>query len=209
MEKLKNTMTIPKVSVKDGRATTTSLQVAEYFGKQHKNVLRTIETMECSSEFKGLNFEPFKYKGRQGREYTAYTMTKNGFTFLVFGFTGKIADKFKEAYINAFDEMQAKITSGSTDALPPPDTEIGKGALRIEPKLYTVAGWAKCAGVKITQATSNSMSRQAGKYSRDHGLPIGREYIGGRHPYLNKYVPEVLKMILCNDKIVEDWDKIK
>ena len=35
-----------------------------------------------------------------------YYIAKDGFVFLAMGFTGKIAAKFKEAYINAFNEME-------------------------------------------------------------------------------------------------------
>jgi Rha family phage regulatory protein len=36
-------------------------------------------------------------------------MTKDGFTFLVMGFTGAEAAKFKLAYITAFNDMEAKL----------------------------------------------------------------------------------------------------
>ncbi len=37
--------------------TTTSRKVAEFFGKEHKNVLRDIENIGCSENFRKLNFE--------------------------------------------------------------------------------------------------------------------------------------------------------
>lgn len=37
---------------------TTSMKVAEVFGKEHKNVLRDIDKVVCSDEFRALNFEP-------------------------------------------------------------------------------------------------------------------------------------------------------
>ena len=43
----KITTTNPSVQLVNGRATTTSKQVAEVFGKQHGHVLRDIETL-CS-----------------------------------------------------------------------------------------------------------------------------------------------------------------
>lgn len=46
------------VLLENGHATTTSLIVAEAFGKLHKNVQRAIRDMECSDEFNRLNFEP-------------------------------------------------------------------------------------------------------------------------------------------------------
>ncbi|HGJ5890835.1 MAG TPA: Rha family transcriptional regulator [Arsenophonus apicola] len=40
-----------------------------------------------------------------------YEMTKNGFIFLVMGFTGKKAAQFKEAYIAEFDKMESELNS--------------------------------------------------------------------------------------------------
>ena len=37
--------------------TTTSRKVAEVFGKRHDNVLRDIENLGCSDNFRKLNFE--------------------------------------------------------------------------------------------------------------------------------------------------------
>ena len=45
------------VSVDSGNVFTTSRTVAELFGKRHGNVLRDIENLDCSDEFKRLNFE--------------------------------------------------------------------------------------------------------------------------------------------------------
>lgn len=41
----------------NGGNVTTSILVAEVFGKEHKNVLRDIESLHCSDEFRRLNFE--------------------------------------------------------------------------------------------------------------------------------------------------------
>ncbi len=92
---------------------TTSLDVAQKFGKMHKNVLRAIEKLECSPEFARLNFEPSKYDVEGGkdavREEKMYLITRDGFSFLAMGFTGKKAAIWKEAYINAFNAMERRI----------------------------------------------------------------------------------------------------
>ena len=41
----------------NGTPVTTSNKIANVFGKQHKSVLRAIENLDCSSEFRRLNFE--------------------------------------------------------------------------------------------------------------------------------------------------------
>ncbi len=50
-----------------------------------------------------------EYTDNTGRKLQSYEMTKDGFMFLVMGFTGKKAAAIKEAYINAFNEMKPQI----------------------------------------------------------------------------------------------------
>lgn len=105
------------VSVQDHRAVTTSLQVAEKFGKLHKNVIRSIKSLDCSDKFNRLNFEPAEYIDAKGEKRIMYYMTRDGFTFLAMGFTGKVAASFKEAYIEAFNRMEAALRQEETTAV--------------------------------------------------------------------------------------------
>lgn len=88
-----------------------SLCVAKYFGKNHFHVLRDIESLDCSNEFRQTNFGLTSYKDEQGKKRPCYTMTRDGFTFLVMGYRGKKAAKFKELYIQRFNEMEKTIKS--------------------------------------------------------------------------------------------------
>ncbi len=93
---------------------TTSLKVAEAFGKLHKNILQRIESLDCSAEFASANFSAntrAEQVGDRGakREFKYYEMTKDGFMFLVMGFTGAKAAAIKEAYINAFNWMARQL----------------------------------------------------------------------------------------------------
>lgn len=105
------------VVITDNRAVTTSLKVAEVFGKQHKDVLKAIRNLDCSSDFRECNFAPVEIieknasGGPVNRSY--YTMTRDGFTFLAMGFTGAKAAKFKEDYIAAFNKMEATLKAAS------------------------------------------------------------------------------------------------
>ncbi|MGK5615600.1 Rha family transcriptional regulator, partial [Proteus mirabilis] len=56
------------------------------------------------------NFSLSEYIDSTGRKLPLYEMTKDGFVFLVMGFTGKKAAQFKEAYIAAFNRMEAELT---------------------------------------------------------------------------------------------------
>lgn len=76
------------------------------FGKEHKNVVRDIENLSCSENFNRLNFERITYKDARNREQTAYEMTKDGFSFLVMGYTGAKAGEFKERFINEFNRRE-------------------------------------------------------------------------------------------------------
>ncbi|APT59547.1 hypothetical protein RGI145_19570 [Roseomonas gilardii] len=105
----KKTALEPKVTVKDGRIWADSRDVASFFGREHKNVLRDIRGLHCSPEFHRLNFAPFKINDLTGESTSHYEMTKSGFAFLVMGFTGREAGRFKEAYIARFDEMEAEL----------------------------------------------------------------------------------------------------
>ena len=101
------------VTVENNQAVTTSLKVAEVFGKTHYNVLQSIRELECSSDFQELNFQ-FSFYLRKlpnnaMKKEPMYYLTRDGFTFLAMGFTGKIAARFKEAYINAFNEMEERL----------------------------------------------------------------------------------------------------
>lgn len=84
----------------------TSLDVAETFGKRHDNVLKDIRELECSEEFRFLNFEESMYLNQQNHKQPMYYMTRDGFTILAMGYTGEKAMKFKEAYIRQFNAME-------------------------------------------------------------------------------------------------------
>ena len=88
-----------------------SLYVAQFFEKEHFHVLRDIAKITdtnsgLSKEFAASNFEPSYYKDSTGRKLPCYMMTRDGFTILVMGYTGKKAMRFKELYIRRFNEME-------------------------------------------------------------------------------------------------------
>ena len=89
-----------------GNDVTTSLIVAEVFGKRHDHVLRDIESLSCSDTFNLLNFGEIEYTDNRGRSQKAYEMTKDGFSFLVMGYTGEKAGQFKERFINEFNKRE-------------------------------------------------------------------------------------------------------
>ena len=98
------------VVVENGQAVTTSLQIAEVFQKEHSKVLKAIRALDCSHKLReanfGLSFYVRELPNGGHKKEPIYYIGKDGFVFLAMGFTGKIAAKFKEEYINAFNEME-------------------------------------------------------------------------------------------------------
>lgn len=102
------TLNLDWVNVINNQVMTTSHKVAEAFNKNHRDVLRKISNLDCSAEFASAHFcahEEIIQAGAVQRASKYYEMTKDGFMFLVMGFTGKEAARVKESYINVFNQM--------------------------------------------------------------------------------------------------------
>lgn len=97
----------PELSVDHGTITTTSLQIAEHFGKRHADVIRAIKRLDAPAEFTERNFALSDFTDSTGRTLPAYRITRDGFTLLAMGFTGKDALHWKIAYIDAFNRIEA------------------------------------------------------------------------------------------------------
>ena len=93
-----------------------SLFVAEAFEKRHDHIIRDIRKITApnsglSKEFAERNFALGSYKDKQNKKRPCYYLTRDGFTILVMGYTGKKALRFKELYIRRFNEMEELIKS--------------------------------------------------------------------------------------------------
>ena len=110
---MNNTDLSHAVVVSDGKVTTTSLKIAEVFGKRHDDVMRAVELLQVPDSFKKRNFAELEipYKNGLGKTVMrkAYSITRDGFTLLVMGFTGKAAMQFKIAYLEEFNRMEAEL----------------------------------------------------------------------------------------------------
>lgn len=97
------------VSVINNQVVVSSRQVAEKFGKEHRNVLASIKEI-ISAEKSALTFyQENTYKAGTGKSYPEYLMNRDGFTLLAMGFTGKDALQWKMKYIAAFNDMEQKL----------------------------------------------------------------------------------------------------
>lgn len=98
------------LSTQNGEPVVSSRQIAENFGKNHRDVLRAVDNLKEDVR----NFAQMFFEGTDqdsyGREQRAYLMNRDGFTLLAMGFTGKVALEWKLKYIAAFNEMEKKLT---------------------------------------------------------------------------------------------------
>lgn len=97
------------VVIQNKQVVVSSRKVAESFNKMHKHVLASIKHLINSAEKSAQWFKQRSYKDSSGKSNIEYLMNRNGFMLLVMGFNGKTAIEMKIAYINAFDEMEAKL----------------------------------------------------------------------------------------------------
>lgn len=116
---------------KDGQVLVSSRDIAEKFGKQHSSVLKTIYgENRKGNHVEGLSdeilasgnpltkyFIESSYVNR-GKDYKECLMTRDGFSLVVMGFTGKEATEWKLKYINAFNKMEEELKKQSVRALP-------------------------------------------------------------------------------------------
>lgn len=97
------------VTITDGKVTTTSLKIAEVFGKEHSKVMRAIKLLQVPEEFSEANFGLVEYEDAKGEKRPMYIVTRDGFTLLAMGFTGAKAIQFKIGYIDAFNRLEEAI----------------------------------------------------------------------------------------------------
>lgn len=98
------------VTVNNGQAVVSSRQVADNFGKLHKDVLENIRVILAAENSATKLFYKSTYKNR-GKQYPEYLMNRDGFTLLAMGFNGKKALEWKLKYIQAFNEMEKQLAN--------------------------------------------------------------------------------------------------
>ena len=111
-----NMALMPVVSVVNNHVTALSIDVAKFFGKEHKNVVRDIENILSElPASRRLNFErseisiPSNLNNAPARVIKAYRMTRDGFSLLVMGWTGKEALQYKLLWLDKFNEMEKRL----------------------------------------------------------------------------------------------------
>ena len=87
------------VYLKNDEAVCDSLQVAEKFHKEHRNVLQNIDNLIAENSAVQNMFRQSHYKADNGQSYRKFYMNRDGFSLLARGFTGKKAFNQMEAFI--------------------------------------------------------------------------------------------------------------
>jgi len=102
--------------------TVSTREVAEHFNKRHDHLMRDIKTIQenMGSPQKWVDlFVENEYQNEQNNQwYKEYLLTRDGFSLLVMGFTGKEALAWKLKYIDAFNKMEAALKEQNTKLLP-------------------------------------------------------------------------------------------
>lgn len=106
------------INIKNDEAVTTSLQVATSFHKRHTHVLEKIGQIIAndSTEKSVQCFKLSSYIDESGKRNPMYYINRDGFAFLVMGFTGKKANEWKWRYIEAFNSMESILTEKKSEA---------------------------------------------------------------------------------------------
>lgn len=93
------------VQIIDRQVVVSSRQVAEKFGKLHKDVLEGIRNI-LAAENSATKFYQESTHEYRGQRFPEYLMNRDGFTLLAMSFTGKEALQWKLKYIAAFNKME-------------------------------------------------------------------------------------------------------
>ena len=99
------------VTIVDDKPTTTSLILAEKFGKPHRSITRIIRNtiQDLPGDFVEKNFSLSDFTNDRGRTYTQYTLTRDAYSLIVMGLTGKEALQWKIKFIAAFNAMEREL----------------------------------------------------------------------------------------------------
>lgn len=196
-----------KIEERHGQIVTTSRNVAEVFRKQHKNVLKAIEKAinEVEEDFGRLNFELSSYTNEQNKVQPEYIMTQDGWSFVVMGFTGKKASKFKQQYIKMFNKMREKLSTNPQQLSTPKNYIQALEALLISEKekekaqqtvailthvkkTYTATEIAKELGLSSAQELNSMMERDRIQYKSNDTWVLYSPFTGLGYEHIKQEV---------------------
>ena len=104
---------------RNGQPAVSSRDVAQQFGKEHKDVLEAIRKMIAENSALLSMFCKDEYTTVQNKKMPMYYKNRDGFPLLAMGFTGKDALEWKLKYIQAFNMMEEKLKAEEIKAAMP------------------------------------------------------------------------------------------
>lgn len=122
---------------------------------------------------------------QNGQPYPMYLMTRDGFTLLAMGFTGKSALEWKLKYINAFNQMEAHIREqGVTKAMTPAEQFLAMAQIQVEMERRTATLESSVADIQkfqngfvavftptaVSEGWQEQMNRKVRQYCLDYDL---------------------------------------
>lgn len=203
------------VIMKGQQAVTTSLQVAEVFGKNHQHVLRDIDSLKDVSNF-GQMFSKGSEPDSYGRDRRVYFMNRDGFTLLAMGFTGKKALEFKLKYIEAFNKMEEAIKETHAQ-LPTDPMEVlrlvfnatentNKKVDRIDSDVDYLKNNQRLDSTEYAYI-SKRISRKVYEYIDMHGLALSAPQRSKLYKDINRGINEVTGVKTRSQLRQKDFDK--
>ncbi|MDE5584619.1 MAG: Rha family transcriptional regulator [Ruminococcus sp.] len=149
------------ITNRDGRLTVSSLQVSADFGKQHKDVLEKITALRAENSAVTSMFVESTYKAETGKTYKCYDITRDGFSLLVMGFTGKKALEWKLKYIEAFNLMEQKLIDRNVNL----EEIIAKTVtLAVSETVKVLIPFMQPPAPSVTEISDNEIKRIRKKY---------------------------------------------
>ena len=166
----------------NGVLTVGSVEVARHF---EKHVLQTIHDLAAENSAAKNMFIESTYENR-GKQYPQYLITRDGFSLLVMGFTGKKALEWKLKYIEAFNKMETALKQ----AIPTLDVAKAK-ELKIKEDRAT-AMLLNAQNRMIKTLLSNTKDKNLSQIAIDVMGIKAVEQITGKN--MNQYLPECEKL---------------
>ena len=169
------------VTIVDDKPTTTSLILAEKFGKPHRSITRIIRNtiQDLPGDFVEKNFSLSDFTNDRGRTYTQYTLTRDAYSLIVMGLTGKEALQWKVKFIAAFNAMERELL-----------------------KKQDAMEWkqARLQSKEVRKSVTDSIAAFV-EYAKAQGSTNAEKYF----PNITKMEYKALDLIAKNEKVSENF----
>jgi Rha family phage regulatory protein len=185
----------------------TSLEIADFAGRQHKHVMRDIRNMEPAWEkVNGSKFGLVEYKDAKGENRPMYSLTKEESLYVVSKYDDEVRARLIRRWRELEKQNQAKplsmveISLIHAKALVEQERISKEHQQRIDaleakvltrPEYYSVAGYARLKGYYVGTKQASAIGRKASRLCKSRGIEIEKTN-DPRWGYVNVYPSDVL-----------------